>query len=241
MIYFYDGTKEGFFTAFLCAFYDKNAHLACERTQLSIGQECITIKTDPETAQKAEKRFLQLDSDCPEELDMLLRSGEEEKSQIAFRYMKLIADLGQPVRGMLANDAVLAAADCIQRVRLELHRFHGFVRFLESDSGALYAPISPDHDICDLLLPHFRARLPKHPFVLHDVTRKKAAVYDGTHSFVAPLDRAEIALSANEEEWQKLWKRYYDSVNIPSRERLKQMRGYMPVRYWKFLPERAPK
>ena len=32
-------------------------------------------------------------------------------------------------------------------------------------------------------------------------------------------------------------KKYYAAVNIPSRERLAQMRGYMPARYWKFLPE----
>ncbi len=241
MIYFFDGTNDGFLTAFLCSYYDANAQFACDKTQLSIGQECITVKTDAETAHKAKERFMQLDGDCLGELDLLLRSGEENKSQIAYRYMKLISEYKRPVRGMLANEDVLQAANCIQRVTVELHRLRGFIRFMESESGALYAPFSPDHDICDLLLPHFRARLPKHPFVLHDIARKKAAVYDGAHSFTAPLDRAEIALSANEEEWQKLWKRYYDSVNIPSRERLKQMRGYMPVRYWKFLPERVPK
>ena len=67
--------------------------------------------------------------------------------------------------------------------------------------------------------------------------RKKAAVYDGEHSFTAPLQKAEILLSADEQDWRALWKNYYESVNIPSRERLKQMRGYMPVRYWKFLSE----
>ena len=83
----------------------------------------------------------------------------------------------------------------------------------------------------------FRSRLPRFPFVIHDVKRKKAAVWDTEHSFLAPLDRAEIVIAADEDAWQKLWKRYYDSVNIPSRERLKQMRGYLPVRYMKFMPE----
>ena len=139
---------------------------------------------------------------------------------------------------MLANGDVVAATECMQRVTWELHRLKGFVRFMESASGALYAPLSPDHDICDLLLPHFRARLPEFPFVLHDVSRKKAAVYDGKNSFLAPLDRADVLLSADERAWQSLWRKYYQSVNIPSRERLKQMRGYLPVRYWKFLPEK---
>ena len=109
---------------------------------------------------------------------------------------------------------------------------------METASGALYAPCSPDNDIVDLLARHFRARLPQFSFVLNDVGRKKAAVYDGKNIFVAPLHHADVVLSADETEWKKLWQRYYVAVNIPSRERLKQMRGSMPVRYWKFLPEK---
>ena len=58
-----------------------------------------------------------------------------------------------------------------------------------------------------------------------------------TVAFTAPLTKAEIVLSADEEGWQALWRQYYASVNIPSRKRLRQMKGYMPVRYWKFMPE----
>ena len=77
-------------------------------------------------------------------------------------------------------------------------------------------------------------------FVIHDIKRKKAAVYDGKNIFVAPLEKAEILLSASETEWQTLWREYYQSVTIAARtsaEREKQMRGNMPVRYWKFLTE----
>ena len=113
----------------------------------------------------------------------------------------------------------------------------GFVRFRESASGALYAPLSPDNDIVDLLARHFAKRLPESPFVLHDVKRKKAAVWDGEHLFLAPLQQAEVMLSADEEGWQKLWKTYFSAVNIPSRERIKQQNGYLPKRYRKFMTE----
>lgn len=237
MIYFFDGTKEAFFTAFLAAYHDGEAYLTSGQKQLSLGQQTTFIVTDPPRAKKAEKRFLALDKDCIHDLDLLLRNGEYGHEQIAYRYFRLIAERKRPVRGMLADETVIAATESIHRVTFEIHRLHGFVRFMESESGALYAPISPDHDICDLLAPHFCARLKEYPFVIHDVPRKKAVIYDGRNTFTAPLDRAEIVLSAKETEWQSLWKRYYQSVNIPSRERLKQMRGYMPVRYWKFLPE----
>lgn len=240
MIYFFDGTKEGFLTALVLSFHDDEAFLTSRQKQLAIGEDSVFVSAKKETAAKAEARLLKADKQSMSDLSVLLRSSDPNNAQIAYRYFRMLAKEKRPIRNMLANGDVIAATECMQRVTWEVHRLKGFVRFLESESGALYAPLSPDHDICDLLLPHFRARLPEFPFVLHDVARKKAAVYDGKNSFLAPLERADVLLSADETSWQALWRRYYHSVNIPSRERLKQMRGYLPVRYWKFLPEKAP-
>lgn len=237
MIWFFDGSKDAFLTAFLCAFRDENAILSAGSQQLALGQESVFVRADTEKARRCEARLKELDAGCMRDLDLLLRSGEDTRGQIAFSYLRMIAQKRRPVRQMLAEDAVRDATECMRRVTFEAHRLKGFVRFLESESGALYAPISPDNDIADMILPHFRGRMPDIPFVLHDIRRKKAAVWDGEHTFLAPLDRAEIVLSADEADWQKLWRQYYASVNIPSRTRIRQMKGYMPVRYWKFMPE----
>ena len=173
-----------------------------------------------------------------EDLDILLRSGMENNEQIAFRYLRLLAKTKAPIGKRLADLDVFHAVECMKKVRYEIHRFHGFIRFMETASGALYAPFSPDNDICDLLAPYFQRRFPNFPFVLHDVKRGIATVYDGKNIFTAPLNEAQVVLSANETEWQSLWKSYYSAVNIPSRERLKQMKSFMPTRYWKFLPEK---
>ena len=237
MIYFFDGTKYGFLTAFLAAFSDENTRLYCSDGQLALGENPIFVETNEERAKRAENRFLSFDRDCMRDLDTLLRSGSHEKAQIAFSYFRLLAQIKSPIGKRLAEPAVFAAVECIKKVGFEIHRLHGFIRFTETESGALYAACSPDNDIVDLLAKHFRARLPQFPFVLHDVARKKAAVYDGKNIFVAPLPQANVILSANEIEWKTLWQKYYKAVNIPSRERFNQMRGYMPARYWKFLPE----
>ena len=237
MIYFFDGTKYGFLTAFLAAFSDANARLYCSDGQLALGENPVFIQTDENRAKRAENRFLSFDRDCMRDLDTLLRCGNPEKAQIAFSYFRLLAQVKNPIGKRLAEPAVFAAVECMKKVGLEIHRLHGFIRFIETASGALYAACTPDNDIVDLLAKHFRARLPQFPFVLHDVARKKAAVCDGKKIFIAPLSQANLILSANETEWKTLWQKYYAAVNIPSRERLKQMRGYMPARYWKFLPE----
>ncbi|MDE6059220.1 MAG: TIGR03915 family putative DNA repair protein [Clostridia bacterium] len=237
MIYFYDGSRAGFLTAFLAAFNDNEAIVTSSQRQLTLGQEAVFVQTNAERAKKAEARLLSFDKYCMQDLNFLLRCSDETRDQTAFEYLRLIATKKRPVRNMLAEDAVIMASNLIGKVKHEAERFRGFVRFMESASGALYAPIAPDHDICDLLVGHFRARIPNFPFVIHDVKRKKATVYDGKNVFCAPLENAEVMLSATEEAWQALWKNYFEHVNIVERERLKQQRGYLPVRYRKFMPE----
>ncbi|MBQ4052763.1 MAG: TIGR03915 family putative DNA repair protein [Clostridia bacterium] len=237
MVYTFDGTKYGFLTVLLFAFHDAGAIVTSGQTQIPLGAATMDVPTDFARAKKAEERLLSFDSDCAFDLDRLLRCGMDDKEQVAFRYFRLLAQEKRPVSKRLANPDVFTAVEYIKKVGHEIHKLHGFIRFMETESGALYAPFSPENDICDLLLPHFRAWLPHFPFFLHDVKRKKAAVYDGKNSFVSPLAQADILLSADENGWQSLWKKYYGAVNIPCRERLKQMRGYMPARYWKFLPE----
>lgn len=238
MLYCYDGTKEGFLTAFLTAYTDEHARLCHDTTQILLWETPVYIQTDAQKAKKAQNRLLSFDKNCLFTLDRLLRCNHVEKSQIAFAYFRRLAQMKKPIDSRLAEEEVFTAMECVKKVGNEIHKLHGFVRFMQTQSGALYAPLSPDNDLVDLLLPHFRARLPQTPFVLHDISRKKAAVYDGKNSFISYLGAADVVISADEEQWQTLWKQYYKSVDIPARRRIKQMKGYMPVRYWKFLPEK---
>jgi probable DNA metabolism protein len=238
MVYFYDGTKQGFLTAFTRAFKDDTALLRSgELTQLPIGQAIWQVDTDEKLAKKAENRLFSFDRDCIDELCLLLRAKEKGGETLAFAYFKLLAEKKRPVREDLTKDCVFKTQTLLKKIRYEIHRLHGFIRFMQTESGVLYSPFAPDYDICDLLLPHFRARLTGIPIVLHDTTRKKACFYDGKKAFVAPLPQAEILLSDDEIAWQTLFKEYYKAVNIPERERIKQMNGYMPKRYQKFMTE----
>ena len=116
MIYFYDGSKEAFLTAFLIAFSDDDAVLTSGNKQIGLGQQTVFVRADKARARRAEERFLQLDKKSMHDLDTLLRSGAENKDTVAYQYMKMIAARGMPVREMLAEDAICAAAECMRRV-----------------------------------------------------------------------------------------------------------------------------
>ena len=71
-----------------------------------------------------------------------------------------------------------------------------------------------------------------------DIIKIDARMECDSKCVICFADGADVYLSEYEKAFECLWKRYYRSVNIKERPHEKQMKGYMPVRYWKFLPEK---
>ncbi len=238
-VFITDGTAEGFYTAVFDAYRQDGAVITSqENRQLSFDTQIVNVTADGEKAARVRNKLDKLDRYAAGDIDLALRSADSLKEQAAFEYIKLIVKSGRPVRKQLSVPAVIEMTEIIGRVTNELHKMKGFVRFMETASGALYAPYSPDNDITDLIAPHFKARLGDQRFVIHDIKRKKAALCDGVTWFMAEVGDADIYLSEYEKVFEDLWKKYYSSVNIKERPNERQMKGYMPVRYWKFLPEK---
>lgn len=237
--YLVDGSENSFYTAVFDAYKDKECIITSERDlQLGLGFEVIDVVADENKAERVKAKINALDRGAEEDITLLLKSDASLKESVAFDYIKLIVEHGGAVRGMLANPTVIEMTRIRTRVFGEAHRLKGFLRFMENSDGVLYAPYSPDNDITDILALHFAARFASKRFVIHDVKRKIAALYDGHEIVMTYADDAEIYLSEYESYFENLWKQYYNSVNIAERPHEKQMKGYMPVRYWKFLPEK---
>ena len=238
-VFITDGTPEGFYTAVFNAYREKDAVITSRRDmQLTFDTTAQNVETETEKAMRVRAKLDKIDRFAAGDVDLALRSNDSLKEQAAFEYIKLLVEKGRPVRRMLSLPAVIEITDIIHRVKGEIHNMKGFLRFMESESGVMYAPYSPDNDITDLIAPHFKARMGAQKFVIHDIKRKKAALCDGKSWFMAEVGDVEIYLSEYEKAFEKLWKKYYASVNIKERPHEKQMKGYMPVRYWKFLPEK---
>ncbi len=237
--YLTDGTADCFYTAVFDAYTDKDCIITSEKNvQIGLGYELKEVQTDSEKAERVKRKLDALDGSAVDDVNIMLRSCDPLRENAAFAYIKLIVKHGGSVRSMQADPRVLEAMDIHGKVTGELHKLKGFLRFMENADGVLYAPYSPDNDITDLLALHFAARLGAQKFVIHDVKRKIAALYDGEEIVMTRVKNAEIYLSEYERYFENLWRQYYKSVNILSRPHEKQMKGYMPVRYWKFLPEK---
>lgn len=238
-IYVTDGSWEAFYTAVFIAFKQKDCFITSdENVQISFDSTIIKVAADREKSGRVCSKLNKIDSAAEREIDLILRSGNPLKEQTALEYIRLIVEKGCPVRGMLSNPTVIRTMDLARKVSSEAHDFKGFLRFMETDQGIFYAPYSPDNDVTDLIVPHFAARFQAEKFVIHDIKRKYAVIYDGHEWISCEAGEAEIYLSQYEQSFENLWQKYYKAVNIESREHLKQMKGYMPVRYWKFMPEK---
>ena len=121
MTYLFDGTKDGFLTAFIKSFHDENAVITSKNTQLLLGEIPLEIETCPKLAKKAEERLLSFDKHALYDLDTLLRSGMQDNEQIAYRYFKLLATKKRPVGKMLAEPVVFSAVECMKKVGHEIH------------------------------------------------------------------------------------------------------------------------
>jgi len=221
------------------AFREKQCVITSDTNyQLSFDSEVVRVNCDKQKHLRVQRSIEKYDPYAIDDILFALRSCDNAKEQKAFGYIKVLMQYKSPVKKRMSIPEVIEFNDIVHNVGYELHRFKGLLRFMENRDGVLYAPYAPDNDITDLLMPHFAARFKAEKFVIHDIKRKIAGMYDGHEWILCYADEAEIYLSENERTLENLWKKYYSSVNIKERPHEKQMKCYMPVRYWKFLPEK---
>lgn len=239
-VYITDGTEECFYTAVFNACTDRDCVVTSSHTvQLSLGASVTAVRTDRQKCERVRNKLTEYAPHSLRDVSVILRRGSSDKEQVALEYIRLIVQKKSPVGGMLSHPAVIAAREEMKKVTLEAHRFKGFLRFMEAQGGIYYAPFAPDNDILEMILPHFIARLKNQPFIIHDTLRGKAALYNTKECVIAATgEKVDIPLSECETHFQTLWKEYYTAVNIADRPHEKQMKNYMPVRYWKFMPEK---
>lgn len=244
--YFFDGTKNGLLTCIFESFYDRRIpdDVTTECVQCGLLDEIVTIKTDSEKAERVYKCLKNCKTKyLVSDFNLTFRSGEKKRFKVLFDYLNVaISNKNIDVSKAFALPEIQAFTDLKNRIYTETHRFKGFLRFMETEKGFYYACYEPDNDITELLIPHFTARL-QSPFIIHDIKRNILALCDGKRYKIlnGGDNGVTVFMSESEEIFLDLWQQYYKSINIEERKNLRQMRNYMPERYWKNLSEKQEK
>jgi len=240
--YTYDGSFEGLLSAIYESYYRHEIpHNILPEGSLQIGifTKDYNVKTDMEKFRKVYNSIREKISPLAlRNVYYVFISEWENKELIIYKYLKLGWKLGGDINRLITDESVLNVRIICRKVTSECHRFLGLVRFKLMEGDYYYASLEPDYNIISILALHFSKRLSDQRWVIHDVKRKLACVYDKEGWFVTTIDRPlNTHIVTCEEDFQNLWKLYFKNIAIQNRKNPKLQKQYMPVRYWAHLVE----
>lgn len=248
----YDGSFEGLVCALEEAVENRTADIVTEEhLETGLFREHRKVSTDIPRADRFLEKIDHLTSpEISRSLYYIYLSEDEGFESLARDYLLMAFRCGKGIEKNTADPLILKAQKCCSRVGMEKHRLMGLVRFRKLADGVFYAAIEPDHNVLNLLVPHFRARFGKQKWMIHDLKRSTAVICNGNHAHVAgielltdrlllPAGKDDGVFDGEEEVYQGLWKTYFRTIAISERKNPKLQKQYMPVRYWKHLIEKS--
>lgn len=241
MDYIYDGTFEGLLTCIHHHYYTEKATeiSVVEEYQPSFLDSSMEVETDIRKAdivyEAIQKKISSYDL---RRIYKVFLSNDSEKEMKILKYVVMGFKRGSAI-SMLHGDPVVFDMQLLEKkVSREKERMLQFVRFSVMKNDILYARIEPDHDVLELTAHHFCDRYRNDPFIIHDVKRSKALIAFNGEWYITHFEANDLPeLSADEREYRRLWKTYFDNIAIKERTNPKCQRNFMPIRYWKNLTE----
>ncbi|PKK39324.1 hypothetical protein ABB02_01557 [Clostridiaceae bacterium JG1575] len=232
MIYVVENSMEGFFTAL----YHHLKIEPCEGilreqdARASLLEAPKALPSDNALARRVREGLREkLGSKERSLMNYLLLYNDSQSFTWALQVTLFALSYGPGAADVLQHPAVLRATKCQQAVRKEAHRMKGFLRF-QCVEQVMIAVMEPDHDILELLAPHFRQRMDHHPYLIVDAKRQKALLIQDQKCLVQKNVRLPDGLQ-QEDPYEALWRSYVDHLAIVSRRNPKAQDRLVPRRY----------
>lgn len=242
-VFVHEATFEGLLTAIYDAYYSNikpDAIYSKLVYEANLIDEVIIINSDNTKFEKVYNAIKnKISKQSLNKIYYVFLSELKESSNMIYAYLRIGFKLGREVELHKNNDIVLNIDKISKKVFYERERFTGFVRFKEINN-ILYATIKPDFNILPIIGRHFKNRLSNEYFIINDVKRDIAIVYDKNDYYLTNLSKAQkdfLINSKDESNYENLWKQYFKSVNIEERKNPRLQKRMMPSRYWENIVE----
>ncbi len=244
IIYVYDGSFEGLLCAVHRAYYKKeNPEEIIEQkdAQMRLFSEMINIKTDMDKFNAVYRSIgVKISRRAQNVVYNVYLSSDKEKETVIYNYLKIGYEVGATVGNHLADPWIIKAVRINKYVTYEINRLSGFLRFVKTKNGIMYAKINPENNVLARLASYFSDRLSNTAWMIYDENRHLAAVYDTKKWAIYQVDSdmaANFEKSEDEEYYEKLWLKFYNTVGIKGRKNEKLRRQHMPKKYWHNITE----
>ncbi len=245
-VYLCEDTPEGIFTAIYKAweYGINNTRVEVSGYQtMSLFAQYVEVETDLEVAQKVVRSVKRkISPRVYEQIYHAALSVEEDKAQIIYQFMRKGFKIGEKILDALGDKDVLRVFEMDRQVAREAHYYLEFLRFEELDTGVLSARISPKCNILPLIVEHFADRLWLENWIILDTKREISSVHMARKGYFFTNDISESRLqclprSENQQEMDKLWKRFFHTIAISERKNDTLQRQMLPLRYRKYMNE----
>lgn len=219
-------------------------HLATDEP--GIGRLFTTyehVRTDRQKAGKvADTIAVQLGNETWTRLSMAMVSSLEQKADAVYHTIVLgLKTHDRHITDRLQEDCVQCVFKCARASDNELCHLRQFLRFSELRSGILYAKINAKHHVLPYLMPHFADRLPADDFVIYDENTQTFGLHARYKKWYlmqgADFDEDTLVYSEAEEEYQRLFRCFCDSIAIEARINPRLQMGMLPLRFRPYMTE----
>ena len=239
MVYYYDGSFEGFLCCIFDSYANKEVLTAIYRDEDLVPTlfASRSIPTDRDHASRVYRKNVK----CSPYTADLLRKGFltclPDKELYLYRLVVKLLREGPGFLRNFSDETLYPVLRAVRYLNGEAHLLKGFVRFSDL-GGVLGGEIEPKNRVLPLLRSHFCARYQGEKFFLYDRTHREALFYANGKAVIQPLEHFQMAPpDETEAHYRLLWKRFYDTIAIKERYNPKCRQTNMPKRYWNTMTE----
>ena len=241
VIYYYDGTYDGFLCCVFESFAEKEQPAAIldmhRADQLSMFGAKF-IETDSARAERVRVSIpKKMGLEVQDLLEKAFLTCLPEREMHMLRFMRLGYATGRGICSRMTEPAVDKLLKAVKHLERVGHLYLGFVRFAAC-GDVLIAEIEPKNNILPVIAPHFLNRFSGEDFMIFDRTNKVALLYkDGEPAFLH-AEHIELPPESPEEAaYRAMWRTFYDTIGIEGRRNESCRRTHMPKRYWRTMTE----
>lgn len=252
IVFVYDKTFEGLLTVVFDAYSRRSFPdlLLAEGEPLPLFyDEVVTVYTDDQKADRVWKGLQKKISAAALSLITISWLSElPEIDKLLFRYIRKALDVPASIELNFGDSDVLEVSKISKKVVNERLRVMQFLRFQKASDGTYFAAVEPVYNVISLVIPYLKDRFADQKWLLYDLKREYGYYYDllevvevrfedkQAHLLSGLLN--EELMDENEKLFQQLWKEYFKAITIKERLNPKLHRQHMPVRFWKYMPEK---
>ena len=237
VMYRYDGTFEGFLCCVFDSYVNKEYPAGFQEAEENSLFPARWVETDPRHAQRVLASLGKIHPYARELVVKGFLTCAPEREKILYRFMHELYEVGRPLLRRLSGEPVLPLLKAVRHLEGEVHLLKGFVRFSEFQ-GMLAGEIRPKNRVLPLLRPHFCDRMYNETFLLYDRSHREALLHRPGQWAIFPMEEFRMAApEAEEAQYRRLWKRFYDAIEIKERHNPRRRMSHMPKRYWETMTE----